>query len=401
MILSTSFKTSIVMEDLTEEDRVVLASSFAEIFMKLPVPEHDSILTGKLYFQELMATNNEPRFLASLRMNKTAFVALLHLLKTEGNLRDGTKVCAGEKVMIFIHVLVGQTNRQCKERWQHSGDTIHACLYECISAIIRCRESFLVTPDDSVPDHILNNPKFFPFFKDCIGALDGSHVPAIVSPEFHPVFRNRKKSISQNVLGVCDFELKFTYALCGWEGSAHDGKVLHDALTRENGLLLLPGKYYLGDAGYALSKFCLTPYRGVRYHLKEWAKSKQRPQNKEELFNLRHASLRNVVERIFGVTKKQFPILTCMTSFPFSVQCELVICAFMLHNWIRCANANAWGDDSSCVDEEDDDGEGEVPDISLGVDASTAKELIMWRDGIAASMWQSYQEYLSQKKLSR
>lgn len=34
-----------------------------------------------------------------------------------------------------------------------------------------------------------------------------------------------------------------------------------------------------------------------------------RPQNKEELFNLRHAQLRNAIERILGVVKCRFPIL--------------------------------------------------------------------------------------------
>jgi len=53
----------------------------------------------------------------------------------------------------------------------------------------------------------------------------------------------------------------------------------------------------------------LTPYRGVRYHLKETARANQRPKNPKELFNLRHASLRNAIERIFGVVKRRFPIL--------------------------------------------------------------------------------------------
>ncbi len=46
-----------------------------------------------------------------------------------------------------------------------------------------------------------------------------------------------------------------------------------------------------------LQRYCLTPYRGVRYHLKEWGRANERPQNKEELFNLRHSSRRNVIER--------------------------------------------------------------------------------------------------------
>ena len=96
--------------------------------------------------------------------------------------------------------------------------------------------------------------------------------------------------------------------LVGWEGSAHDGKVLGDALNK--GLIILPNKFYLGDAGYALTKYCLTSYRGVRYHLKEWARGNERPQTKEELFNLRHSSLRNTIERVYGIIKKRFPIFS-------------------------------------------------------------------------------------------
>jgi len=46
----------------------------------------------------------------------------------------------------------------------------------------------------------------------------------------------------------------------------------------------------------------ITPYRDVRYYLKEY--SQGGPQNAKELFNLRHSSLRNVIERTFRVMKK-------------------------------------------------------------------------------------------------
>jgi uncharacterized protein (DUF2062 family) len=35
--------------------------------------------------------------------------------------------------------------------------------------------------------------------------------------------------------------------------------------------------------------------------LKEWAANGNNPQNPKELYNLRHASARNVVERIFAL----------------------------------------------------------------------------------------------------
>ncbi|CAN1262326.1 hypothetical protein LINPERPRIM_LOCUS11242 [Linum perenne] len=44
-----------------------------------------------------------------------------------------------------------------------------------------------------------------------------------------------------NVLGVCNSDMEFIYTLAGWEGSAHDGRVLRDALIRPNGLKVPKG----------------------------------------------------------------------------------------------------------------------------------------------------------------
>ena len=230
--------------------------------------------------------------------------------------------------MIFIHALTGLTNRHMNERWQHSGSTISSIVEEVMNVMLHCGKFFMRQPGEADPpaDRIRLGPKYFPFFDGCQGALDGTHIHAVVELLQAQKCRNRKKFISQNVLAVSDFNMLFTYALVGWEGSAHDGQMLADALSK--GRVIFPGKYYLGDAGYALTRYFLTPFRGVRYHLKEWVRGLQRPQNKEELYNLRHSSLRNVIERIFGVAKKRFPLLVTMHSYAFCDQCNLVKCIF-------------------------------------------------------------------------
>ena len=48
-----------------------------------------------------------------------------------------------------------------------------------------------------------------------------------------------------NVLGACTPNMEFIYVLPGWEGSAHDGRVLRDALSRPNGLKVPQGNNYL------------------------------------------------------------------------------------------------------------------------------------------------------------
>ncbi|KAJ0540801.1 putative harbinger transposase-derived protein [Helianthus annuus] len=78
----------------------------------------------------------------------------------------------------------------------------------------------------------------------------------------------------------------------------------------------------------------MTPYRGVRYHLKEY--STRAPENSKELFNLRHASLRNAIERAFAVLKKRFPIIRS-TAEPFyscQTQSAIFLACCILHNFL-------------------------------------------------------------------
>ena len=49
------------------------------------------------------------------------------------------------------------------------------------------------------------------------------------------------REMLRNVLAAVDFDLKFTYVLAGWEGSAHDATILADALERQDGLKVPEG----------------------------------------------------------------------------------------------------------------------------------------------------------------
>ncbi|GFP90064.1 hypothetical protein PHJA_001150200 [Phtheirospermum japonicum] len=91
---------------------------------------------------------------------------------------------------------------------------------------------YIRAPDfDVVPEWIQKNPKLFPYFKDCVGAIDGTIIPAWVPHQKHGTYRSRKRTLSQNVMAACDFNLNFTFVLSGWEGSANDARVLAEALV--------------------------------------------------------------------------------------------------------------------------------------------------------------------------
>jgi len=98
-----------------------------------------------------------------------------------------------------------------------------------------------------------------------------------------------------------------------------------------------PGTYFLADGGYgSFDGLLLVPYQKVRYHLKEWDQVGRKVKNAKELFNLRHSSLRTVVERVFGVMKWRFQMLQKgQHGFSIQSQVKIMYACIALHNWLN------------------------------------------------------------------
>jgi DDE superfamily endonuclease len=124
-----------------------------------------------------------------------------------------------------------------------------------------------------VPPIILNNPKFFPFFSDALGAIDGTHINYSATAEMRQAARDRKGGITQNCLAICGFNMIFYYMFSRWDGSAADSTMFYDA--RMTDLHVPEGKYYLADVGFLICDALLIPKQGVRYHLAEWGRAQQ------------------------------------------------------------------------------------------------------------------------------
>jgi DDE superfamily endonuclease len=120
-----------------------------------------------------------------------------------------------------------------------------------------------------------------------------------------------------------------------------------------------------------------------------------RPRSKEELFNLRHASARNVIERIFGVLKRRFRILLLAPEYNLQIQARIPAALCAIHNFISIHDP---AEDTILRDEEDDDN----PPFDLDHEASAtaAAEIDIpsaRRDGIAQAMWDDYLEICRQR----
>ena len=71
-------------------------------------------------------------------------------------------------------------------------------------------------------------------------------------------------------------------------------------------------QFYLVDFGFPNMFGYLSPFLSARYHLLDFCDRGQ-PRGKQELFNYRHSSLRNVIKKCFGALKAKFPILKLMS----------------------------------------------------------------------------------------
>ncbi|KAH7846085.1 hypothetical protein Vadar_009552 [Vaccinium darrowii] len=192
------------------------------------------------------------------------------------------------------------------DRFQRSTSTISAHFKLMRRAICNLAPHIIRPPDLHVtPPEILNDDRHFPWFQDCVGAIDETQIEAWVPRNRQVASRGRKPTITQNVMAVCSFDMKFTYVYPGWEGSAHNGRVFNAAVSNPANNFPYPpiNKYYVVDAGYTNMLGYLAPYRGRRYHKDEFNGTNTVFCTPMELFNYKHSSLRNVIEWCFGVLK--------------------------------------------------------------------------------------------------
>ena len=79
-------------------------------------------------------------------------------------------------------------------------------------------------------------------------AIDGSHFHVKVSNDVVQRYWGRKYYPTQNALTACSFDLKFTYVLPSWEGSASNSTILDNALMKDFDKLIVPqGDYWWLD----------------------------------------------------------------------------------------------------------------------------------------------------------
>lgn len=342
---------------------------------------HDR-MRGSVWIQSIL--EGHPQQIYDItRLQKEQFLELLAWLRRRG-LRNSRRCTATEKLAIFLCITRhGHSFRLVRELFNHSLQTISRAFHQILNIVSTALYREVVRlPPNTVPNSI-REKSYHSYFEDCRGAVDGTHIPISVPESNQTPWRNRKGCTTQNVFACADFDMNFCWVLAGWEGSVHNGRVIRHAITK-GFRAVAPGTYYLADADYSThGGLLLTPYRNVRYHLEEWDRGGD-PENAEELFNLRHSTLRNVVKRAIGCIKHRFNILTQpRRGFSVRTQCKVVYACVALHNWL-----NSHGSDPE-VDAAAAEGRNLIGDegVPLVPEGHFADER---RDTIAAEMFLKY-----------
>lgn len=171
------------------------------------------------------------------------------------------------------------------------------------------------------------------------------------------------------------------------------------------------GYYGFFDAGTAESPTWVTPYRKVRYHLTDWinhtAETPQalRPQNKRELFNLRHSSKRTRVEITIGLLKGRCRLLVVGIMGKRSVIEATIKACVSLHNLIQTVHGKEdritkYAKKVACEKisfykvEGPPVGDGDEDDADDADDAVNER-----RDTLASLMWENYLQVLRQRQV--
>ncbi|KAH7940832.1 hypothetical protein HPB49_006569 [Dermacentor silvarum] len=159
-----------------------------------------------------------------------------------------------------------------------------------------------------------------------IGCTDGGLI-AIIAPKGrrNTAFTSRKSYHSENCLFICDADMRILTVYPVRPGSDHDSFVWRTTWLRrwfQAGRIANPGVYLIGDSGYPLDPWLLTPVPGH-----------PPMQTAEGKYNTAHATLRSVVERCIGLLMSRFRCLQRYGTFLYEPEraANIVAACAVLH----------------------------------------------------------------------
>ncbi|KAH9763587.1 DDE Tnp4 domain-containing protein [Citrus sinensis] len=172
--------------------------------------------TRQQYLDSIIG-NSDIQCVNQLRMDRRTFGLLCELLRSRG-LKASGSLALEEQVCMFLHTLSHHVkNRTIGIRFFRFGETVSRYFNSVLNKVLQLHNVLLRVPGP-VPNNYADEK--WKWFKNCLGALDGTYIRLCVPENDKPRYRTRKGEIATNVLRVCSQDMKFIFVMPGWEGSA-------------------------------------------------------------------------------------------------------------------------------------------------------------------------------------
>jgi hypothetical protein len=300
------------------------------------------------FFQRVVFAYKDKEFKKIFRMDRDSFFDLLGQIQNHPIFEVRRQPQAGVELQlaVFLNRLGSkQTYFEIASRFGISEGMVQKCTGRVAKAIIGLNRTYIKWPEGERRRTVINGFKEVAGFPNVIGCIDGTHIPLLEAPvKDGDTYYTRKKRWSLHAQAVVDHEGKFTSYEIGWPGSVNDAKVWRNSyLFKNRETQFEQDDYLLGDSGYPISTILITPFRNTQDPL-------------ERRFNHFLSSTRVIVKNAFGETKMRFPLLREMRAKDVTTMATLILCAFILHNFLVNKRDNCdFSDDEPLTSDDEED----------------------------------------------
>ena len=185
--------------------------------------------------------------------------------------------------------------------------------------------------NEDAGDQFARDKRFSPYFKGCVGVANVFHL----SEEDLKNGQSQRGSSNLNalrLLAIVDQYFRFVYLKV--YPTANNADIYALRAMSSEGYRLRREQFVLANSRFGSCANALIPYPEITKT--NLGCHKYRINNKEELFNFRHAQLSSISDRAFDVFQKRFPILQSKQSFqfPLHVESRLIYVLSAVHNFI-------------------------------------------------------------------
>ena len=288
--------------------------------------------------------NDVPAFVRLMRFEPAMFremeTRLHHVLEKEDtNMRAA--ISPAERIAVTLRYLAtGETFRSLAFQFRIAHNTISGIVPEVCEAII-AEYGPEVMPEMTREEDWLDVADGFNElwnFPNCIGAIDGKHVPIVCPKRGGSHYYNYKQFHSIVLLAIVDAHYKFRTISVGSNGACSDLQIFNETPMKakiDNDEFEWPAPaclpnddyplphYFIGDDAFGLEQWLMKPY------------SRRRLTKEEKVFNYRLSRARRVVENAFGILVKRFRCLLKTLEVGPEQAARITLTCCILHNLMR------------------------------------------------------------------